>query len=451
MDVIDNWLDARPSAITEKSTGELADIGMEINSRAFVLSKVATATLIDKLRPIYDEYSSGRISLYDAQKALREAASGEVGDIARQLAAKARAEFSLRTQRQMAQAVGEYRAMMDPDVRQVYPYLIYHTNRDGFVRPSHKALDGMIFDKNDPFLRSHWPGAWDYNCRCWGEECTAARAAKLGGPVRMAQEVEFDNESGFRFDPGAAFSVNDLTEELTVKTRRQMIADITAALEDNKIKQIGLMVKNTTEPIKPATLPGLKDMRQAMEKAAPAARRSLENAGINPDNIPGRDQQKLAYKNSGAPNLFQPPQDLVDVFDKPITVGAFPAETCEMLGLDKKPIDIVLDVGTENALYGVRHNWQHHKDVFADPSLGEKILKATLGNPRAELVLSLKNKSKGRNIVRMVTVHDPRTGSYCVCRIEGGTCYLMSWHRSPASYGNSHWVFPEFPEKNRRS
>ncbi len=441
MEVIDNWLDARPSAITEKSTGELADIGIEINSRAFVLSKVATATLIDKLRPIYDEYSSGRISLYDAQKALREAASGEVGDIARQLAVKARAEFSLRTQRQMAQAVGEYRAMMDPDVREVYPYLIYHTNRDGFVRPSHKALDGMIFDKNDPFLRSHWPGAWDYNCRCWGEECTAVQAAKLGGPVRMAQKVEFDNESGFRFDPGAAFSVNDLTEELTVKTRRQMINDITAALRSGQIKKIGLLVNNGAAPLPKADLSGLKSMTAEMQKVAPAARETMEKAGINPDRPGDFTEQAQAFKDTGAANKYKLPPEIRDSFPKSFEIGRIQAETAEALGFDRKPLKIVLELGGGAGAddVGIAHNWKHHKEVFADPKLGELILKATLGNPRAQAVLSMQSQGANRDVYRVIAFHDPRTGAYCVGRIDGDTFRLTSWHRASVKYGDDKW------------
>ena len=58
--------------------------------------------------------------------------------------------------RSKARGVAEWQSWQDN--KDEFPYIIYHANQDGFVRESHKALDGMIFSVDDPFLQTHMPG-----------------------------------------------------------------------------------------------------------------------------------------------------------------------------------------------------------------------------------------------------------------------------------------------------
>ncbi len=429
---IETWLENRVSALTGKSQKELTDMGVQLNSHAFMVAKETEARIIDKIRPVFDAYSANKITMHDAQRQLRELVSGEAGDITRSLAVKARAEFVLRTQKQMAQAVGEWKEMMDPAVKSVYPFLIYHTNKDGFVRPSHKALDGNVYSKDDPFLRSHWPGSWDYNCRCWGEECTAERAAKLG-VVPMSPKPVYDAESGFAFNPADAFSVNDLTAELEPKTRQMILDDITGAIRSGKLKKIGLMVGNAQKPFPKADLNGLGNMTKAMRQHQAAAEKSVKAAGLDPAKMPDYKAQEAAYKTAKAPDLHTLPSGV----SASVKVGEFSPEAMKAMGLPGQKLEIVLETGTKE--FGLAHNWQHHKEVFTRPDLGEKIIKATLGNPKAEIVVSLKNAGKGM-VSRVVTVHDPRTGAYCVGKIDAGDKFqIMSYHRAPVAYGNKQW------------
>ena len=79
---------------------------------------------------------------------------------AQALAKRGRCKVYLRSQRAMAHAAGEYAAVMDKDMMQIYPYIQYLTNGAPTVRQSHKDLHGKVYRKNDPFILTHWPGAW---------------------------------------------------------------------------------------------------------------------------------------------------------------------------------------------------------------------------------------------------------------------------------------------------
>ena len=77
-------------------------------------------------------------------------------------------------------------------------------------RGSHDALDGKIFDKNDPFLKTHTP-PWEFNCRCWLEEITAKEAGDNVEPLTKPEDVCVESESGFAFDPEEGLGTFDLT------------------------------------------------------------------------------------------------------------------------------------------------------------------------------------------------------------------------------------------------
>lgn len=39
----------------------------------------------------------------------------------------------------------------------IFPYVRYHARKDSRSRDGHKELDGKIFHKDDPFLKTHTP------------------------------------------------------------------------------------------------------------------------------------------------------------------------------------------------------------------------------------------------------------------------------------------------------
>ena len=72
---------------------------------------------------------------------------------------------------------GEWAQMNDPDALKLFPYVRYHARKDSRTRSEHAALDGKIFCKDDPFLRTHTP-SWEFNCRSYLEELTEKAAGK---------------------------------------------------------------------------------------------------------------------------------------------------------------------------------------------------------------------------------------------------------------------------------
>lgn len=144
----------------------------------------------------------------------------------RNLASTARLNLILGQNAKMARAVGDYERMYSPANREAFPYVIYHSSVGSkFPRSSHQRYDGMIFDKNDPWLRSHWP-PWEFGCNCQLENCSAKKAGKMPSllqkvsPPGVASRVE--NKSGFKFDPQTAFEEFDISSFRDSETRKDV-------------------------------------------------------------------------------------------------------------------------------------------------------------------------------------------------------------------------------------
>ena len=130
----------------------------------------------------------------------------------RNLASTARLNLILDQNAKMARAVAQYEAMHRPANLKMFPYVIYRASVGSrSPRDSHRLYDGMIIDKRDPWLRTHWP-PWEFGCNCDLENCSAKKAATLGTVKPMSDpedKVTVDSESGFSFDPEHAFEKFD--------------------------------------------------------------------------------------------------------------------------------------------------------------------------------------------------------------------------------------------------
>lgn len=435
------WLQNRVTLVTGKSTAELKAIGEEINSRAFYVSKLSVAAIANPLREISDGFVNGSLTLQEAQEKIRQVASGSPDEIARQLMRRSRARQILQTQRQMARGVAEWQSWQEN--KDDFPYIIYHANNDGWVRPSHKALDGKVFRVDDPFLQTHMPGEWDYNCRCWGEQVTKKRgereAEKTGG-VQPPGQATYDAESGFMFNPSNAFRPN--VSELKDKTEIvQSMAD-SIRNKNARIRKMGMIVSNPGQTYQRADLSGLNDMTAAMKKIQPAAEASAAKAQWDPKRQPGYGRQADKYKENNPEETRKLPESIRQNFPGEIQVGSISSDTCTNAGISAKDAPVILDVGGKDD--GLIHNWIHHKEVFVDPAEGERIIRATLGNPNSQVSVTFEKQeySNGRSVFRQIlTFFDPETKSYCVLRYDEqtGKFRLMSWHRSSASYGEGEW------------
>ena len=426
------WLRNRVTAVTNKSTAELSMIGEEINSRAFYVAKLTEAAIVNPLREISDQYVSGKLSLSEAQDKIREIASGSQDEITRQLMSRSRATQILQTQRQMARGIAEWQSWQDN--KEDFPYIVYHANNDPHARASHKALDGRVFRIDDPFLQTHMPGQWDYNCRCWGEQVTKKRGERLAeksGGIQPSKPATYDAKSGFMFNPSNAF----LPDASELKNKTEMVRSFADSVRHGQIRKMGMIVTNPNQTYQRADLSGLNDMTAAMRRVQPAAEESAARANWNHKLQPGYIQQSKKYE--GRPDKNKLPDKIRQDFPGKVVVGKISSETCRNAGFDTADTPVTLDIGGKDD--GLVHNWVHHKESFIDPAEGERIIRATLGNPKSQVSVTFDDQ--GNKFKKILTFFDPETKSYCVMRYDDDskTFKLMSWHRAPASYGEKEW------------
>ena len=195
---------------------------------------MADARILDRLRSISDAYSRGDIGLGEARNILKDILKGEGYDPhqagMRNLASTARLNLVMRQNAAMAHSAGEWARMHDPDAMKVFPYVRYHSRGDSRSRSSHSDLNGNIYHKNDPFLKTHTP-PWEFNCRCWLEEITAKEAGKEEERIQKPtppESVTVDSDSGFAFDPEHAFETFEFGSIHDPEQRAKLI-DIMAA------------------------------------------------------------------------------------------------------------------------------------------------------------------------------------------------------------------------------
>lgn len=75
-----------------------------------------------------------------------------------------------------------------PTARRVFPLRRYMTRNNVRVRPTHKALHGLVFKTTDPFWNSHDP-PWEHNCRCYAETVTQKEADRRGYRVATLKDA----------------------------------------------------------------------------------------------------------------------------------------------------------------------------------------------------------------------------------------------------------------------
>jgi len=76
-----------------------------------------------------------------------------------------RVDNIFRTNVQTAYMAGHYERMTDPDVAERRPYWMYDAVLDRRTRPTHQAMDGMVFRYDHPFWDTWYPPN-GYRCRC---------------------------------------------------------------------------------------------------------------------------------------------------------------------------------------------------------------------------------------------------------------------------------------------
>ena len=211
-----DYIDRRINLPTTKSHADIVrDLEPKIKAQAFFSARVAEARILERLRSVTDAYSRGEMGLGEARNILKDFLKAEGYDPhqagLRNLAGTARLNLILKQNAAMTHAAAEWKRMHDPDAMKVFPYVRYHARSDRKTRSAHSDLDGKIFHKDDPFLKTHTP-PWEFNCRCYLEEITEKEAQRHSGMIQKMtapEDVTVDSQSGFAFDPEHAFEEFD--------------------------------------------------------------------------------------------------------------------------------------------------------------------------------------------------------------------------------------------------
>lgn len=135
----------------------------ELRARAFTVSGLTNLDQIARLRKTVEDYARGQTTTGEAvtwddakELIMTELGWGDDDESHR------RATLLLRTHGFQAYQSATWRTSQDdPDTT----HLQYMTMEDEKVRDSHRALDGLVLPKGDPFWDKHLP-PWDWGCRC---------------------------------------------------------------------------------------------------------------------------------------------------------------------------------------------------------------------------------------------------------------------------------------------
>ena len=214
------------------------DLEPKLKAQAFFSARVAEAHILERLRSVTDAYSRGEMGLGEARNRLKDFLQAEGYDPhqagLRNLAGTARLNLILKQNAAMAHAAAEWKRMNTPEARKVFPYVRYHARSDRKTRSAHSDLDGRIFCKDDPFLKTHTP-PWEFNCRCYLEEITkkeALRHSAMIQSITKAEDVTIDSESGFVFDPEHAFEEFDCSAIKIPEMRANVMDDMAKKFPD---------------------------------------------------------------------------------------------------------------------------------------------------------------------------------------------------------------------------
>ena len=443
-----DYISRRVSLPTAKSHAELVrDAAPRIKAQAFFSARVSNARILDRLRSVSDAYSRGEMGLGEARNILKDFLKAEGYDPhqagLRNLASTGRLNLILNQNAEMARAAGEWAQMNDPDALKVFPYVRYHARKDSRSRNEHAALDGKIFRKDDPFLKTHWP-PWEFNCRCYLEELTEKAAGKNPGKIQKPtppDQVKVESRSGFSFDPAHAFETHDLST-LRPMSRSAILRQAEEAVRDQELGSVGLIVAPPEPGMAAAPLPELGTVKDGFDAMRDQARKELRAVGLAPDHLPDYKEVNRAFEQAGRQGK-NVPGSVIDKFPKePFEVAKLNPRAAEAAGLPELPVKL----SRGNAHYGIEHLWRNHKELFADPDAAIRLLKETLGNQNCRVVVSLKravDKSYGQRKViclKRIVLHNPQTQAYCVLVHDGKELKLVSWNNAGDDYGDSEWT-----------
>lgn len=266
----------------------------------------------------------------------------------------------------MARGVAEWQSWQEN--KEDFPYIIYHANRDGFVRESHKALDGLIFDKDDPWLVSHRP-PWEFGCHCQLEECSAKKAGKTPELIQPLSPPEVANKvysrSGFRFDPAKAFEEFDMSAIKDPAYRRETYRQMAALAKHTNAETTFLAA-----PAKPVPVCAAPENMGEIEAALGEVKKAI-------------DEHK-----AGESYEFPAVQ---------VSLGYIAKERFDAIGMQPEDNVEVIFESPGKSDYGMKHWKRRHLNDWKRPDAIKdfiQMMSATIWNPEAKMANTLSKDGK---------------------------------------------------------
>lgn len=142
----------------------------ELKARAFVITGVDAADTLQAARDAIATIPRGA-DWPTVKRQLSAALEPWLGE-----GAEVRTEMLMRWHAYQAYAVANVRNL-DANA-DLFPFRQYQTAKDGRVRASHAALEGITLPHDSPFWSRHTP-PWEYGCRCDVRGVTAEEADEI--------------------------------------------------------------------------------------------------------------------------------------------------------------------------------------------------------------------------------------------------------------------------------
>ncbi|MFY4766648.1 phage minor head protein [Campylobacter sp. GB48] len=124
------------------------------------------------------------------------------------------------------------KAIYENQMKSIKPYLKYCTKQDSHVRDKHRAFDGIVLHKDDPFWDTHYPhvNMHDYGCRCKVINLGESEVKGLKIPPSNTKESEFNG-----------FNDEELLDELYKQKNTEVIQNFI------KLNMLSIAAKKTKE------------------------------------------------------------------------------------------------------------------------------------------------------------------------------------------------------------
>ena len=117
---------------------------------------------------------------------------------------------------QTAYQVGHYEMLTDPDILEYRPYWQYDAIEDEDTRPEHKALNGLVFEADDPFWKTWYPPN-GHRCRCTVKSLSKRDVERKGLTVKKGEDIKILPDKDFNYNPALKpydFDIDDLPKIL---------------------------------------------------------------------------------------------------------------------------------------------------------------------------------------------------------------------------------------------